>query len=124
PETRARRGRGPGALQGLGRKRAAPARRRPARRDGLRGRQNDRRVARQGAVLANFGRWAAREPRARRDDHPREPELSLPELILPVRGGWLLAIASNRVGLSYCIKTDPWPTRSPASCARLLRPRR
>src|SRR5205823_10092258 len=74
----------------------------------LRGRQNDRRVARQGAVLANFGRWAAREPRARRDDHPREPELSLPELILPARGGLSHLTPSERQAAPSPLVGEGW----------------
>ena len=53
-EARAGRHRGAGALQGPGRDRAAPARRRPARRDGLCRREGPRRTSRQGAVRAHL----------------------------------------------------------------------
>ncbi len=68
--------RGSGRLQGPGRQCAASTFRRPARRHGLCRRQDARRVPRQGGVHAHLGRRPAREPRARRDDHAREPELS------------------------------------------------
>ena len=53
-EARAGRHRGPGALQGPGRDRAAPARRRPARRDGLCRREGSRGVPCQGRVRAHL----------------------------------------------------------------------
>ena len=67
--------RGPGRLQGPGRQCIAPARRRLARRHGVCGRQDARRIPRQGGVHAHLGRGLAREPRARRDHHARKPEL-------------------------------------------------
>ena len=42
------------------------------------GARDARRVARQGRVRAHLRRRPARKPRARRDDHAREPELSQP----------------------------------------------
>ena len=63
-------------LQGPGRRRAAPARRRPARRHGLCGRRRPRGVPRQGAVHPHHQCGPARKPRPRRDHHPRKPELS------------------------------------------------
>ena len=65
-------------LQGAGGERAAPARRRPSRRDGLCRRQGPRRFPRQGAVHPHLVGGPARKPRPRRDHHPREPELSEP----------------------------------------------
>ena len=56
--------RGPGSLQRRRRDRAAPAGRRPARRDGLCGRKDDQRVSREGPVHAHHRRRHAREPRA------------------------------------------------------------
>ena len=63
--------------RGPGRRDPASARRRPARRDGLRRRGDDSRIAGQGAVHAHHRGGVARKPRPRRRDHPREPELSL-----------------------------------------------
>ena len=42
------------------------------------GAKNARRISRQGRIHAHFRRRLAREPRARRDHHAREPELSEP----------------------------------------------
>ena len=75
-QARARRRRGPGAVQGRGRDRAAPARRRSARRDGLCRREELAGTAREGRIRAHLRRRHAREPRARRHHHAREPELS------------------------------------------------
>jgi len=58
-----------------------PTRRRPARGDGLRRREGSAGVAREGRVRAHLRRRYAREPRARRHDHAREPELSLTGVI-------------------------------------------
>ena len=54
-QARARRHRGPGALQGPGRQCGAPARRRLARRDGLCRRQRSRRIPRQGEFVRISG---------------------------------------------------------------------
>ena len=58
--------------------RAAPARRRPARRDGLCRRQGPSTTSttRRSSSASRGG--PARKPRPRRDDHAREPELSEP----------------------------------------------
>ena len=45
------------------------------------GREGFAGAAREGPVRAHLGRRPAREPRARRHDHPREPELSLEGVI-------------------------------------------
>ena len=66
--------------KGAGVDRAASARRRPARRDGLCRRPRRRGPAQEGGVRAHLRRRPAREPRARRDHHAREPELSEPGL--------------------------------------------
>ena len=75
-EAGAGRHRGPGAVQGAGRQRHAPARRRPARRHGLCRRQEPDRIPREGAVRPHHRRGPARKPRPRRHDHPGSPELS------------------------------------------------
>ena len=54
----------------------APARRGPARRDGLCRGGDDPGVPAEGALHAHHQRRPARKPRPRRGDHPREPELS------------------------------------------------
>ncbi len=63
------------ALQGTGRDRAAPARRRLTRRHGLCRGEGPRGVPRQGPVHPHHQRRPARKPRPRRDHHAREPEL-------------------------------------------------
>ena len=81
PEAGAGRDRRPGRLQGPGRDRAAPARRRTACLNGVCRRRQSRRVPRARPVHPDHQRGIAREPRARRDDHPREPELSHHEVL-------------------------------------------
>ena len=75
-EAGARGRRGAGAVSRPGGGDRAPARRGLARRDGLCRGGDHPRVPAQGALHAHHQRGLAREPRPRRCDHPREPELS------------------------------------------------
>ena len=74
-EARARRRRGPRALQGQPGVHPAPAGRRPARRHGLHRQQEHRRHAHPSEVRAHHRRRHAREPRARRADHQGSAQL-------------------------------------------------
>ncbi len=80
-QARARRRRRSGPIQGRGGDRAAPIERRIARGHGLCGCENLEGTAREGRVRARLGRGHARESRARRYGHAREPELSESGLI-------------------------------------------
>ena len=71
----ARRHRRPRAVSRPARQHRPPARRRPARDDGLRRLRDDRGHAQEAAVRAHHRRRAAREPRARRADHQGTAEL-------------------------------------------------
>ena len=75
-EARAGGGGGAGALSRPDGCDRAPACGWPARRHGLCRGRDDPRVPAEGALHAHHQRWPSREPRARRRDHPRKPELS------------------------------------------------
>ncbi len=74
-EAGARGRRGPDPLQGPDRAGDPPAGRGPARLDGLSGRGDDRRISEARPLHPHHRRRAAREPRPRRDDHPRGAQL-------------------------------------------------
>ena len=111
-------------------KRAAPAHRRPARRDGLYRRAHLEEFREQGRVRAHLRRRPAREPRPRRDDHPRKAELpargvrpdaySTPSFLISsimpgssVSACWISRLPS--VGLPLWLFTRPTPTSAEAS---------
>ena len=75
-----------GAIQRRGGNRAAPTRRRLARRHGVCRSQECRRAARQGRIHPHYRSWTARKPRPRCDDYAGKPELSEPHIVILFRG--------------------------------------
>ncbi len=101
--------------------------RRPARGDGLCRRQGSRRIPRQGGIRAHLGRGLARKPRARRDHHAREPELSepgvtvmsIPVVLLPLFVEVALTLGAGLVWL-FLLRRTIWCSRTvhPSSASR------
>ena len=109
--------RGPGRLQGTGRRRAAPTGRRPARRHGLHRQRRYRRIADPGAVPPHHRRRPARKPRARRGDHPRGAQLPTGRLSMSIRAvvfdayGTLLDVHSAMAAHAAALGEE-WPELS------------